>query len=164
MKIKGSDIFRLFNSLQSMEHEKMNFKLSYTIAKTMRAIRPEIEDIQKAVEPDKAFLDYEKVRIELCKEHAKKDGTGKPVIVGNSYIFDDQKAFDLAVGKLRENHLRAITDHEAKIKDYQSRLSDQIEINLHRIDVKDLPGEMSPNVMEGLLPILCGMEEADGLG
>lgn len=135
-------------------------KLNYAIAKNIALLNSEAEAIKKALEPNAEFQTYNKERIELCEEHAKKDENGKtiktPLANGTEeYVFGENQAkFDKAVKALQEVYKDGITAQEEKLKKDTLFLKEPNKVELHKIDMTEIPEDIDTNQMRALYPLI----------
>jgi hypothetical protein len=142
---KGETI-TLFNTLAELQ--KLNLKgakFAYMVVRNLSIIKPEIEALEEALKTSEEFNTYEKARLELAKEHAKKDESGNPITYKDEidglekYNIVDQDAFDEAFKVLREEHKQAIEDREQQIKEQNEILKTESTLQLHKIALSDIP-------------------------
>lgn len=92
MKMKSADINILFANLSALGNKKLPVKISYTIARDIAKLRTEMEV-------------FEKERIKLCEQMAKKDKDGNPIKITENgserYDVEDMPALVAAVDELR---------------------------------------------------------------
>ncbi len=160
IKIRIEDLMRYVDVLEDLSKTVCSFKLAYAIAKNLKKLRGEIENVGKTVAQSPEFKEYEKKRLSLCSEHSLKDVGGNPLIVNRIFQIDPMKKndFDIRLSELRAQYKDAIRDQDRKIEEFNRHQKDEIEIEFHRVKQEDLPREIKPSHMEVILDFL---EEED---
>jgi len=150
MKAKLPDIVYLaewLNDPSIMSYSNVLF--SYKIVKNKRIIQQFFDELKPALEAWKEYKKYDEERLELWRQHAKKDKDWNPVTLKmwNDSVFDfeDKEKFEEAFTALRKKHSKAIKAYEQKIKEANET---EYEINLDKIKQKELPSNMSPQDLE----------------
>ena len=146
-------LVELYQNLKNLGELK-GVKFAYGVAKNIGIIQPEIEALQKAINPTEDFSLFEKERIELAKNHSKKDDKGNPIIENNQFIMEDTEKFSKEFEALKENHKEAIYKREKQTEDYNNLLKEEIEINLYKIKISDVPQDISAKQLEGIFGII----------
>lgn len=144
-------LFKLQEIIQTMGKAN-TFKFSYACAKNLRLVNNEIEDMQKALEPDEQMEQYEKERMIICGMFSKKKD-GNPIITGNRFEIDQvkQNEFNIEMGGLRERYVEAFALNEKKIETYNKALKEEVDLNFHLVKLEDLPLEIKPDDLEVIL-------------
>lgn len=148
-----SKLVELYSNLNKVKELK-GVKFAYGIIKNINLIKPEIEVLQKVMEPFADFIAYEKERIELAKKFAEKDKDGNPKIEGNHFVLADIKKFEKDFLKLQKQCEPAIEKRKEQEKEYEKLLKENIEINLHKIKMADVPQDISPEQLEGIFAVI----------
>lgn len=106
-----------------------DFKLRYFLTKNLKAMGDELDLINKT-----GYEEYEKARIDLVKQHGKKDDKGELVLTdnGNATILD-MKEFGNKLEELRMSY-------EGLFK----FLEEEIDFEPHQIKLDDIPLDMFP--------------------
>jgi len=153
-------LFRALNALSGLK----GVAFSYAVAKNLRRLGEDVESMQKASELSKEFNEYETARIELAKEHAKKDADGKPVtedekddngkVISTTYVIANQKAFDKELEALRATHKEALDARQKQIDEFNALLNEESDVELHKIKLADVPQDITTEQMNGILPVI----------
>jgi len=151
MKIKRSQLFRIQEVIQGLGKSN-TFKFGYACAKNLRLVKREIEDMQKALEPDEQVGEFEKERILLCQKFSKKEGEN-PIITGNRFEIDETKMdeFNAEIRELRGKYKETLMLNDQKMEAYNKALREEIDINFHLVKLEDVPPEMKPDELEVIL-------------
>jgi len=129
-------------------------KFNYGILKNINKIKPEIESLQESSKPTPEFQEFEKKRVELAKECAKKDDKDKPVIEGDQYQIEDRKAFDKKLDKMREESKVTIDAREKQIEEYNKMLDEEVSIDLYKIKLDVIPEDITSEQMNSISEII----------
>ena len=117
-------------------------KFLYGVDRNIAKTESEVKSIAKAKEFLPDYLKYDKERIALCEEMAKKDGKGRALKVLKDKklmydLFDKdgdyKKSFITALEKLNEKHKKALDNRTKQLKKYDEMLEEDMEF-----DTKDL--------------------------
>lgn len=129
---------------------KVDKKLAYALAYNQQKLMAIFKGIQAEDLQDKAYTDYDKARIELAKQLAKKDKDGNPVANNGRYVFENQGVFEEKHKELRDEHRVAI---DARLE----RMSEMVEpvglhmVRLDNIKVKSVAAKMPPGMPPGVV-------------
>jgi len=154
-KITNQDVINLSSGLVGVKNLS-GIKFAYVVSKNTNKVNSEMEAFKDMTAQSKDFQEYEKERIELVELHAKKDENGKSIIVGNEYQIDNQQAFDAQIKVLQEKHKEAIEARKKQIDDFNSFLKEESKLELHKIDVNDVPRDITAGQMSGIQAIVTG--------
>lgn len=143
--MKNGEALKLNRDLQDINLKGVKF--SYAIARNIAILKPIIESLKKAQEPSVEFQKYDLERVVIAEKYAKKDENGKPVIIGESYIFEDKKIFDKEVETLQKKHKKAIDERTKQIEDFNKLLEEESTVALNLINIKDVPEEITSTQM-----------------
>lgn len=145
------DLYNIRHRL-SMKRQVTNTKLAYAVKKNLRLISAELKDTSEILQQAPENLkEYEKSRLALCEEHAKKDEAGKPVMTDNEYVFEDYDAFVAALKPLQDEYAEALAERE---KEVVALLDTEVAIDLHKIQSDDLPEGMSEDDIDTIMDII----------
>jgi hypothetical protein len=118
------EMARLANDIDDLARYEFEFikpeyrtKFNYALVKNRKKIVSALQALSEVKENDPKWKEYEKKRVELCKELAQKNpNTKKPIIKNNSYFLgDNTKEFTDKLEILRkeyEGHLMEDVDIE----------------------------------------------------
>ena len=147
------EILNLFKSLNQLGALK-GVKFAYGVSKNLNILKPEIESLEKANEASDKFKEFEKARIDLIKEHCKKDDKGKEVIENNEYVVEDKKEWEKAFNKLKKEHQGSVDEREKQIKDYMELLKTDSKVDLYKIKLSDVPNEITTMQMNSIINVI----------
>lgn len=151
--MKRKDILELYKGLNSVGALKgVNF--TYAVAKNIKLLQAEIDALQKAEEPTEIFKAYEADRVELAKEHAKKDENGEPLVENNQYVLENKAAFDKALLKVQEKHKEAIEERKKQMDAYLDLLNGEVATELVKVAKSEIDQEITGQQMYLILPII----------
>lgn len=154
VKITRHELFNLLNMFETVKDLK-GIKFAYAILKNKQKIGREIEALNKSLKPDKKYSEFEKERIKLCVKHCKKDEKGKPIIEKMKYIGLDKNAkFEKEVKKLQKVYKETLDNFQKLKNEYNQAIAEEIDFEIHQIDKKDLPVDITPKQLESILLIV----------
>ena len=149
-----SEVLQLYNNLNQLG-KLSGVKFSYAVARNLALLKPEVEAINKTLEPSKEFLEWDKERVALAQEYSKKDEKGEPVIVGNRYVMENEKTFNKELEKKQKNHKSAIDAREKQIEEYMKLLEEKSEeIKLFKVKLEHIPEAITTQQMNGIVDIV----------
>ena len=148
-KQKALDIYNTLNTLGELK----GTRFAYGVSKNVNKLQPEINALQKSFAASEEFLAYDKERVELAKEYSHKI-KGEPVIIEGRYDIEDQDKFDKELEKLQKKHKKAVEEREKQFKEFQEILKEEVEIDLYKIKISDVPQEITARQMNGILEII----------
>jgi hypothetical protein len=159
MKIRRFELFRMRQVVEEMPKGD-KFKFSYAVAKNLRLIKSEIEDMEKTIEPAAEVNEYEKERIKLCKDLAEKEN-GEPIlenkvvngIMGSQFKIGEgnKDKFSFELGKLRDKYADALTSQKKSVEEYNLALREAVDIEFHTVRIEDVPQDIKPSDLEAIL-------------
>lgn len=161
MKMKRENVVGVFGVMNILSEEKTTAKGAYAIAKNKKIAEAEVKAIQEAqqkVTMPETFQEYEKKRIELCEEVSDKDENGNSIKINNGQQFaipeERQEEFATKLAALREEYKEAIEAKDKVEKDFFDLLSEEVEIEFHRVKIDDLPNNITASQIEVLGDII----------
>ena len=150
---KKNDLFTLNDAFESVSQLK-GVKFAYVIAKNKNILKGEIDSLQESVKMSEQYLVYEKKRVELCRELARKDKDGKPMMIGSKFDIEDKAAFDKTLKKLQDGYPAEIKEREKQLENFEKLCKEEIKIDLHKMKQEDLPEDITPSQIEGIIEII----------
>jgi hypothetical protein len=153
VKLKKQEVVgmdRVFAQLNRIQ----DTKFSYFVVKNKKLIANEIEAINAARKFPEFVDTYDKDRIELVKQCAKKDADGNPIIEFDQYVVRDPAAFNVELEKLRIKHPEAAIFIKNKEEELKALLEEEIEFDFYTFDYEKLPATLNPIEVEVLFPII----------
>ncbi len=152
--ITRRELLELWHGLPALSNLK-GFKLGYAIARTKAKLRPEVEALDEALEPDAEFQVYEEKRLALCQKYVQEDGNGNPMIQTGQFVFGENRAkFDAEMAPLSEEYAQAIEDRKRQLEDYTAGLKDTITVEVHQVKLEDVPADVTVGQAEVLFKLI----------
>jgi len=147
--MKRRTLLNLWQALGNLEGLKHDVRFSYFLAKNKVAIKPEIEALDEAQRANSAYMEYETKRIETAQKFSDKDANGNPKVHNGQFvIFDKRDEFEKEIKKLKIKFKTAIAEREKQLKDYESMLDEEVEVNLTKIRFSQLPPQIESKYLE----------------
>lgn len=157
--MKKSEALVLYRNLNQLGG-LTGVRFSYAIAKNVNLLKGEIESLDKAMEPAKEFMEFEKERVELVEKYAEKDENGKPkkeVAPNGSqqYVMNTgEKKFQKEFDELKKKHKDAVEAREKQIEEYTKLLSTDSDFVPHKVKLEDVPKDVNARQMAGIYEIV----------
>ena len=152
MKIKKQEMINLWNILEKLSKTSYPIKFSYFIAKNKSAIKDEVDILTELAKAGESFKLYDNKRAALARELSEKDPNGNPIIQNNAYVLtENQEAFDKQLEGLRIEYKKAIENNDKKRDEVNKILQEDYEFKGFKIDMNNLPNELTPELMEMFL-------------
>jgi hypothetical protein len=137
----------MYRALMNETATLKGVRFSYAVAKNIEALKPFVTAVEQASKPSEAYDEYEKKRIALAEKHAEKEEDGKPVIQANSYVIEDQDAFDSEFTKLREEHKEVLDERAKQEDDFNKLLEEPLEVSLTTVKLDEVPEDINVSLM-----------------
>jgi len=147
------ELIQLFKGLNSCGNLK-GVKFSYAVIKNINKIKPEVEAIEKTLQFSEEFGKFDKERIELAKKYAKKDDKGEAEIKNDTYVMEDTTKFDEEFLALKETYKKEIEEREKQIEEYQNLLKEEAKIELHKVNLENVPEDIETKQMNSIYAII----------
>ncbi len=151
--MKRSELKGLHQKLEEVSNLP-GIKFAYAVSKNKQSIKTELSLLQEMATASENYLKYDNARIELCKKYAKKDEKGTPILKDNSYDIEDREAFDKEIEMLQKENASVMDERETQMKELETFLDEEIEFELHKIKLEDVPQDITSIQMDGIINII----------
>ena len=152
MKLIKRDLMRLSNAIAAIEGRKFSVKFSYFLAKNKIQLKEEIELLEKIKEVSEEYKEYDNKRAKLALEHADRNPDDSPKIDNQEFLITILAGkFQEAVSKLKEDYEEVIEQRNQQMRDFEELLKETTTYSGAKIDIKDIPDDIEPVVIEVLL-------------
>ena len=164
MKLKRREALELVAALDAVSNLS-GIKFAYAMAKNVKLIASEVEDMQAGLKPSKRYQEYDNKRVEICKEHSKKDDNGKPVMMplgrGQQGFagLEDNPEFEVAVEALREEYKSELDEREQLVAEYETALDEDIELDVYTVNLSDVPEDITTGQLKGIIDLVVDSEK-----
>lgn len=148
--MKNKDIFDLLENLDKVK-TLQGVEFALLIARNIRLLKQEAEILEQANQVADGFMEFENQRIEICKKHANKDELGFCIMDKDKrFTFSDEgrKSFDEEMIPLQEKYANIIKKQEELNEEYLKLLEKDSILELNKIDIKDLPKDISAEQLD----------------
>lgn len=152
--MKNSELFELFNTITAPDFKYKGAEFNYIIAKNVAKLKPELEALQKGLEPTPEYREYDSKRIEILKKYAVKGENGEPVIEDNSFKLADTTTALKEIKFLQEENQELLDARKKQEEDYQELLNKEATIEIHKLKKSDLPEDMETPIMIKLFKLI----------
>jgi len=157
IKKTRQEIIEFGRNLINFFSDVRNTKFSHFLQRNIKVTQNVEAELVKISVVSKEFMTFENERIALCERFSQKDENLKPVIKDGQYVFGDRKAaFDKEFAKLKFANQTVISIQQAKQKEVQELLKEEIEVGFLSIEADALPGNLSIQQLEILDPLIIG--------
>lgn len=157
MKLTKKQILELHSALLSVGNLK-GVRFSYAVAKNLSSLATEVIALQKAYTTSKEFNEYDNERIKLAEKHAERVNGRPDLIITKDglekYNIKDEPKFFAELKILQSKHETAIKNREDQLKEIDKILEEQVDIDLCKISINDIPEEIQAKQMADLFMIV----------
>jgi len=154
MKVKRNELTKLTQAFNNVK-DLSGIKFAYAITKNKRKIQQELDTLKEIFKPIAEYDKYEQDRVKLCNELCDKDENNNPVIKNNQFVgLEKNEDFNKKVKILQETYKSAIEERENQIKEYNTLMSEEVEIELHKVKLVDVPQNISSKQLESIFVII----------
>lgn len=157
--MKKSEVLSLYRNLNQLG-ALSGVKFAYAVAKNINILKDEVEAMDKALESDEKFQEFEKERVALLEKHAEKDDSGKPKKEGaengsEQYVMGENlKRFEKEFDVLKKEHKEAVDARDKQTEEYMKLLETDTEITLYKLKMDDIPETITTRQMAGIYSII----------
>lgn len=129
-------LVQTWNTLQELR-DIDTVKAAYFVAKNLRILKPEIEDIQRVAQQDGSpgFQEFEAERITLAKAHSRTTANGDALMVDGHFDLDPEKecAFTKAFAELSEKYKDALAKENQRALDVKEFLDEDVAVEFYTL-------------------------------
>lgn len=145
--MKKSELVIIGNVLENMSKiDSASVKFKYAIARNIKLLAPIVSPILEM--RDKIQKEFENTRIEICKNHCAKDESGEPIFEGDNFTgLQGNAEFETDIKGLYDSF-------KTKFTDFNSLIEEDEEINLYKINLSDIPNDITTEQFIVLEPII----------
>jgi hypothetical protein len=133
-KLTKKEVLDLNNALHRIG-DLDGVQFAYAVSKNIVKLKTEIIALQTAFAPKPEFMVFENARLDL---EAKKD----------------KKTFEKKMEALKKKHKKVISEREKQVKEFELLLEEEIEIDLRKVLLSNIPEKITTTQMSGILPIV----------
>lgn len=149
----NNKLTELYESLLAIKGYR-GVKFNYAVAKNIGILEPEIRSFEKSIEILPDYSEYDKERVALAEKMAKKDELGKPILAGNKYDIENMAEFNEALKTIQETHKEAISNRDKQIEEYTHLMDAETKIELFKIEIDQIPEDITTEHMKAIYPLL----------
>jgi hypothetical protein len=152
--MKNKDLFQLKETLKEFSNVKGR-EFAYAIFKNTELIDAELQIFEKLRrQPHPDYFNYENERSIVCMTHSVRDENGNPKIMNNRYEIANMAEFNKDMEELRLKYVDVLRDLDEAEKDFNGFMEKDIEVNLIKIKVSQLPDDIDADKLFKLKDIL----------
>lgn len=158
MKVTRKEAVEFYSKLQNLKIGEYNKFLLYAIMKNkieLKKIFDEVADKERLLSSSTELLNFEKERIQIVKEFAKKDESGLPIIIDNRFDVPEESAAEIQskLMELREKYKDTFEKNRNDIEEYEKYTAEEIEFQETKTAFKNLPEQMTSDVFDVLIKL-----------
>lgn len=158
MKEKRNVFVSIYGVLKELENEKASVRFSFAVAKNLKILENEVQPIYSTIQkPVEGSEEYEKERKVVIERFCEKDKNGKPKMEGNGQYKIPQEninGLNYELEQLGGKYPDVMKRIQEKEKEIKKLLDEEVDLELRKIHLKDLPEKLSPAQMNILMPII----------
>lgn len=128
-------------------------QFTYALLKNIDKIDKEVKIINESMKPTDEYAKYDKERVAMCEQHAKKDDKGNLLkkSMGNGQFEYDIDTESLAwlddIAKLKTKYATEIEKRNEQIKSYSELLEIESDLELYKVKLDAVPNDISLELM-----------------
>lgn len=146
----------LFTSLQAVQSIVGNPNFSYAVAMNLHTLEKEIKAIAAVYKGKVRHKEYEDAELAVIHSYCEKDEKNEPIQKNGTFkiLEDGMKEFKHALDEVYATFSEEKKEYDAFEEKVRALLEEEITIELLTISKDDLPKEISPAHVSGLLPMI----------
>lgn len=161
MKIQREKLFAMFGLIDRLLQGKTSVKFYYLLLKNKKTLQAEVDLVRSTQQanPPEGHDEFNKRRIQLCEEYAKKDEeTGKPKVINNQYDMTEEsrETFEVKLAELKVEFKDVVNEMDRRQEELIKLLNEEAEVDLTVIPLSVIPDVLSGKELELLFDIVDG--------
>lgn len=150
-----ADILNLNQALNQLGN-LTGVKFAYGVSRNIAILKPELEALQKAIDPTDEYKKFDEERLEIVKKYAKKDEKGEFIIKDNNYEMADQAGFDKEFEefKKKDGNKELFDARKKQLDEYNEMLKTESDVKLFKILLSEVPPTINVRQMHGISKII----------
>lgn len=151
--MKNKDLFDFREALNEVDYIRGKV-FAYAVFKNKQVLDKEIEAINSTKnDPHPDYLNFENERTLLCQLHAEKDENEQPILQYNpdgtqAFKIQNLEIFNKEYTELAEKYKDVLEDMKKSKDDFENLLNKDVDIQLSKISINDLPEDISASFLE----------------
>jgi len=141
---------------------KMNIvstkKFSYALVLNDDRIQSNVKAITEIARPSEFYIEYEQKRQEIISKYADSDADGNIILADNRWVVFKEGTKETAMDEmstLNEEYKDILESRNKDIDEYNELLDSDVELNIHMVDLDDVPEEVGKDLF--LMKLLMHM-------
>jgi len=146
----------LFAALKSVQSLIGSPTFSYAVAMNLHTLEKEIKALEAVYKGKVIHKEYDDAELAVIHSYCEKDEKGKPIQKNGTFkiLEDEMKEFKHALDEVYVTFSEEKKEYDAFEEKARALLEEEITIELLTISKDDLPKEISPAHVSGLLPMI----------
>lgn len=148
--MKNAEVLGNFEMLKQLDTTGLSgVRLSYALNKNIKTLALESDAIKNSLKYTEEFKKYKEEITELFKTFCIKDDSGKAKIIDGMYKLDlaKEEEFRKLETEKREQNKELIEENTKIEEEYNKFLEEESTIKLEKIELDDLPADITPTQM-----------------
>jgi len=151
--MKNKEIVAFREALNEVDYIR-NKTFAYAVFRNKDILDKEIETINKLKrQPHPDYINFENERTLLCKIHCEKDENGNPILQYNpdgtqAFKIMDMQAFNTEFAEIQVKYEDVLKDMQDAKRDFDDFMEKDSDVELKKVNVNDLPDDISANFLE----------------
>lgn len=147
MLLSKNNILKLSVIFKSLLEERMSPETSFIIASNFVELNSVTEKIRKSYNQVEGYGEFVKERDDILMDLGTGVGNdGRITIAGDKAAYLKNK-----LNELSEKHSKTLSSHDEYEKEFNKMLSKEIEIDVQKINKKELPEKIEPSKLVELI-------------
>jgi hypothetical protein len=162
----------LMDNIAQEVEVKLEFKLTYAVAKNVRKLEGIEKELDGGVKKLKGYQEYEEKRAKIAEKHASKDKNGNPI--RRSRVVDNKRQdfyelpndpdkladYEADLRQLDVDYDEHIKAREKQVESYEEELDQLSEFTPHLVALENIPEQgIGTAAMKGLIYMIDDTSE-----
>ena len=133
-------------------------KFSYALVLNDDRIQSNVKAITEIARPSEFYIEYEQKRQEIISKYADSDADGNIILADNRWVVFKEGTKETAMDEmstLNEEYKDILESRNKDIDEYNELLDSDVELNIHMVDLDDVPEEVGKDLF--LMKLLMHM-------
>ena len=157
--MKNRDVLKLWNGLIRLGNRK-NTKFNFTVLRNKKIIKEIVESLQAIqLQPIDGYEEFNKEREKLREKYAARDENNNPIQIEVNgkltYKLTDPDKFTKDCIELLNSHTKYKDNLDIRITEMEEILNQDVDINLVKISIDDLPDDLTEIEISLIEEIIC---------
>jgi hypothetical protein len=120
-----------------------SIEFAYAVFKNKQLIDNKLMEVDFIKEVTPQVIEYEKKRVALCEEHAKKDSNGNPIVENDLYLVEDREAFQIKMQEILEEYRPFVEERQNQVELFNMKMNTAVELPFIKVKKEQLPPQIN---------------------